>query len=326
MVRLSPRRAGLALLAGVFVLAGVLTQLDLRLASSQAVTLVAKEAEGEVPLDDPVARVWDGAEPVEIPLSAQNVATPQGGGSIRAVTVRALNDGERIFFRLEWADATQDVSAFAAQDFRDAAAIQFPVSGATNLPSFCMGQADGRVNIWHWKADWQADIDRGFVNVPEAYPNAFADYYPFKDEDTFYPGRAAGNLHSETDRKSPVENLVAAGFGTLTTADEQTVAGKGIWQNGKWYVLYARGLDADGDYTPFKPGQTTNVAFAVWDGAVGERNGLKSVSQFADLKVEGVARPESKGGPVVWVFVMAGVVIVFMGMAYMRIRAGQQEG
>ena len=80
MVRLSPRRAGLALLAGVFVLAGVLTQLDLRLASSQAVTLVAREAEGEVPLDDPVARVWDGAEPVEIPLSAQNVATPQGGG------------------------------------------------------------------------------------------------------------------------------------------------------------------------------------------------------------------------------------------------------
>ena len=27
-------------------------------------------------------------------------------------------------------------------------------------------------NIWQWKADWQADIDRGFVNVPEAYPKA----------------------------------------------------------------------------------------------------------------------------------------------------------
>jgi len=113
MTRVSPRVAGLALLAGVLILAAALTQLDLRLASSQAVTLAAKEADGDVPLDDPVARVWDSAEPVEIPLSAQNVATPQGGGSIRAVTVRALNDGERIFFRLEWADATQDVSAFA---------------------------------------------------------------------------------------------------------------------------------------------------------------------------------------------------------------------
>jgi hypothetical protein len=41
--------------------------------------------------------------------------------------------------------------------------------------------------------------------------------------------------------------------------------------------------------------------------------------------VEGVARPESKSGPVVWVFVMAGVVIVFMAMAYTRLRAGQRE-
>jgi hypothetical protein len=325
MARISPRLAGLALLAGVLALAAVLTQLDLRLASSQAVTLVAREAESEVPLDDPVASVWDSAEPVEIPLSAQNVATPQGGGSIRAVTARALNNGERIFFRLEWADETRDVSAFAPQDFRDAAAIQFPAGGASTLPSFCMGQANGRVNIWQWKADWQADIDRGFVNVPEAYPNAFADYYPFQDEDTFYPGRAAGNLLSETERKTPVENLVAAGFGTLTPADKQPVAGKGVWQNGKWYVLFARDLDAGGEYTPFKPGQTTNIAFAVWDGAAGERDGLKSVSQFADLKVEGVARPESKSGPVVWVFIMAGVVIVFMAMAYMRIRAGQRE-
>src|SRR3989304_4113806 len=118
MARGSPRVGGLALLAGVLALAAVLTQFDLRLASSQAVTLVAKEAEAEVPLDAPVASVWDSAEPVEIPLSAQNVATPQGGGSIRAVTARALTDGERIFFRLEWGDATQDVSAFRPPGFR----------------------------------------------------------------------------------------------------------------------------------------------------------------------------------------------------------------
>ncbi|MDO8611317.1 MAG: ethylbenzene dehydrogenase-related protein, partial [Dehalococcoidia bacterium] len=92
-----------------------------------------------------------------------------------------------------------------------------------------------------------------------------------------------------------------------------------------WYVLFAREMKASGDYTPFKPGQTTNVAFAVWDGAAGERDGLKSVSQFADRKVEGVAKPESKSGGVVWVFVMAGVVLVFMGMAYARLRAGQEE-
>ncbi|HSP55502.1 MAG TPA: ethylbenzene dehydrogenase-related protein, partial [Dehalococcoidia bacterium] len=142
--------------------------------------------------------------------------------------------------------------------------------------------------IWQWKGDWQGDIDRGFVNVPNAYPNVASDLYPFQKEDTFYPGRAAGNLISQPDRKSPVEDLVAAGFGTLTTAEVQKVQGNGVWQDGKWYVVFTRDMDLGGGfYVPLKGGQTTNVAFAVWDGAKGERDGLKSVSQFAELRIEG---------------------------------------
>ena len=124
--------------------------------------------------------------------------------------------------------------------------------------------------------------------MPEAYPDVQSDLYPFHQDDTFYPGRAAGNLISQTSANSPVEDLVAAGFGTLTTADVQKVQGKGVWQDGKWYVLFARDMDLGGDfYVPFKRGQTTNVAFAVWDGASEERDGLKSVSSFVDLQIEG---------------------------------------
>jgi hypothetical protein len=273
----------------LLVTAALLSQLDIRLASSQAVSIVARQTKEQVPLDDPLASVWDGVTPVLIPLSAQNAVVPNGGGSIRAVSVRSLTDGKRIYFRLEWDDQTKNTSAFAPQEFRDAAAIEFPANGASTTPSFCMGQANGNVNIWQWKGDWQGDIDQGFVSVPEAYPNAESDLYPFQDDDTFYPGRAAGNRFSQTNRTSPVEDLVAAGFGTLTSADAQNVAGKGIWQGGKWYVLFARDMDLGyhrGFYVPFEGGQTTNVAFAVWDGANSERDGLKSVSQFADLQIE----------------------------------------
>jgi hypothetical protein len=271
------------------LLAGaILSQLDIRLASSQAASLLSTHTGSDVPLDDPLSTVWDSAAPVEIPLSAQTATVPNGGGSIRAVSARSLNDGRKIYFRLEWEDSTQDTYAFAPQDFRDAAAIEFPASGASSVPSFCMGQIGGQVNIWQWKGDWQADIDHGFVNVPEAYPNVESDLYPFHQDDTFYPGLAVGNANSQTERKSPVEDLVAAGFGTLTTADVQKVLGKGVWQEGKWYVLFARDMDLGGDfYVPFKRGQTTNVAFAVWDGASEERDGLKSVSSFVDLRIEG---------------------------------------
>lgn len=312
MSRVSPRLVGLGLIAAVLAVAGILTWADLRLASSQALSVVVKRTSQEVPLDDPLAKVWDIAPATEIPLSAQQVTVPMGGGSIRAVTVRALHDGERIYFRLEWEDPTRDVSSFGSQQFRDAAAIQFPAGGDSSLPSFCMGQADGRVNIWHWKADWQEDIDRGFVKITDVYPNTAVDYYPFEDDVTFYPGRAVGNLLSQTERTTPVENLVATGFGTLTSAQEQPVQGRGIWQGGKWYVVFAREMKSDDPaYTPFTTNQTTNVAFAVWDGSQGERDGMKSVSQFAELKVEEAPASEG-GGDRALGFILLGV---FLGLA-----------
>ncbi|MDO8616040.1 MAG: ethylbenzene dehydrogenase-related protein [Dehalococcoidia bacterium] len=314
MPAVSHRAAAIGLVAAVLAAAAVLTQLDSRLVSSQALSLQAGEAQEKVPLDNPLAGVWEGAAPLEIPLSAQQLTAPMGGGSIRAVTVRAVHDARRIYFRLEWDDATQDLRAFAPEEFRDAAAIEFPANGVSTLPSFCMGQAGAKVNIWHWKADWQADIDSGFVNVPQAYPNAAADFYPFQDSDTFYPGRAAGNLLSRTEHSTPVENIVAGGFGTLTTAEQQTVQGKGLWQDGRWYVLFARELEGGGDYTPFEPGQTTNVAFAVWDGSQNERDGLKSVSQFVELAVAG-----GGGGAGTETFVVLGVIaaIIIGGLGFL---------
>jgi DMSO reductase family type II enzyme heme b subunit len=298
MSRISSRQFGLGILAVVLAAAALLTQMDLRLASSQDVTLTAKATDATVPLDDPLASVWQTAEPLEIPLSEQNVTLPLGGGSIRTVTARALHDGESIFFRLEWEDATEDISAFTPQEFRDAAAIQFPAKGVSTTPSFCMGQPGGEVNLWHWKADWQADIDSGFVNVQQAYPNSVVDYYPFADEEEFNPGLAAGNPLSQVNRTTPVENLVARGFGTLTTGDAQMVNGNGVWQDNKWYVLFAREMEATGDtYTPFSAGQSTDVSFAVWDGSAGERDGLKSVSLFADLVIE--EAPDGGDGTVI---------------------------
>lgn len=307
MANLSSRTLGLAIIAALAVTAGLLSIANVRLASSQTVRLVAAYSDEDVPADNPQAPVWDTAGPVEIPLSAQTATTPTGGGSIRAVTVRALNDGKRIYFRLEWDDATKDVSVFAPEDFRDAAAIEFPARGVSSIPSFCMGQSGAQVDIWHWKADWQNDIDNGFVSVPDVYPNAVSDYYPFKDDDTFYPGRESGNSASETNRETPVEDLVAAGFGTLTTAGRQTVQGRGVWDDGRWYVVFGREMRSPGGlYVPFDDGSKLNVAFAVWDGAEGERDGIKSVSSFADLRVEGEG-----GGANVISLVMLGILGMF---------------
>ena len=44
------------------------------------------------------------------------------------------------------------------------------------------------------------------------------------------------------NRRSPVEDLTAAGYSTLTTQEEQDVLGRGVWQDKTWRVVFKRTL------------------------------------------------------------------------------------
>ena len=175
---------------------------------------------------------------------------------------------------------------------------------AEGQPFFCMGQQGGNVNIWHWKADWQADITAR-KDMETLYPNMYVDQYPFTSvtepnlaapgdytDPNYLPALASGNLFASATRASPVEDLIAGGFGSLTAqpADGQNVQGFGRWANGKWHVVFSRDLASkEADDVTFAPGKVYSMAFAAWDGANGERNGQKSTSQWVSLQVEGAA-------------------------------------
>jgi hypothetical protein len=311
---------GITLLA--LLVAAALTVADIRLASSQTVTLVAKLSEAEVSLDDPYATVWKRANPVEVPLSAQNLVPPKAGGD-RTITARALHDDQRLYVLVEWEDDTEDLLVSRQAEFTDAAAVQFPVTPGETVPAFCMGDSTAPVNIWQWKAASQTDIEQGFVDVVDAYPNAHVDLYPFEEEEVFYPARAVGNVLSQTDRATPVDNLLAGSFGTLTQAADQIVQGNGDWRDGKWRVLFARDLAVEGDYSQFAEGDDTNVAFAVWDGSASERDGMKSVSQFLTLEVSAEVAGAGGAGVTTWLIVL--VVLGAVAMTLVLAMYGRQR-
>ena len=323
------RRTAFVALALVVALATLFTALDFRLATSQAVTLEVRATRSHVPLDDPYAGVWGQAATVEVPLTAQQTTFPMGGGTIQSITARALHDEESLYVLVEWQDDTQDTGVQRPQDFRDAAAVQFPSVAGGTIPFFCMGQADGHVNIWHWKADWQADIDQAYAGVADAYPDLQVDYYPQADDPAFNPARAVGNPLAALERATPIENLVAGGFGTLTTSDIQTVQGGGEWRDGKWRVIFARRMWEKLDsLAKFAPGEGSDAAFAVWDGANGDRNGQKSVSQFVHLEIVPLA-PGGGGntGTVIALVVPLGVLLVVgSGLGWYVYRRQGREG
>ncbi len=229
------------------------------------------------PVMDGSAPEWQSILPVFLPTTSQQSTPPMGGGAIERIGVRAVHFDDRIYVMMEWTDRTPDMYSNHHESFTDAAAIQFPAEAGSEVPAICMGQADQAVNIWQWRADQQ--------NPPLELPeNGYVDGYPSTD-DMYFTARAAGNPLSQTAGRSAVSNLVAGGFGTLEVSEHEDLVGDAVYNDGRWMVVFSRSLETAGEMQPNLGSGPVDVAFAVWDGSEGERNGIKSVSSFVRLQV-----------------------------------------
>lgn len=236
------------------------------------------------------------ALPVHVaPLVPQDMVEPR---LLKATTpevrVRAMHDGTNVAFLLEWADTTKNDLPGPAR-FTDACAVQLPaVPPARDLPAPQMGEKGRGVEITYWRASWQAVVDGRGDTLRDIYPNATVDHYPFEAksladgspekkeaEKRYAPARALGNTMAGP-RKSPVEDLIAEGPGTLAPSGATTSSGKGVRTATGWAVVLARKVP--NGVTP--PGRS-QVAFAVWDGADEESGARKMRTVWIPLNLEG---------------------------------------
>lgn len=275
----SGRRRAIAVLGTALLVAAVLQVAGANPAVSESTTLIARKAMLSPGLD-PNKGIWNQVTAVDVPLTAQQTAYPFGGGTVQSVEVKALHDSKSLFVRLSWDDAARDDRSDSVERFSDAAAVEFPAAGGSSVPSVCMGQAAGGVNIWHWRADSQEGLPESSTDLG----NGEADLEVPADDPLYFPARNAGNPLALA--QGAVQDLVAEGFGTIGPLEEQAVEGKGVYSDGRWTVVFKRSLKAPAAGHPaFANGSTTDIAFAVWDGANSERNGKKSVSQFVKLEL-----------------------------------------
>jgi len=224
------------------------------------------------PMDD----FWDTLDPVRVPL---NPLWPEPQ-QVYAVSVSAVTDGKRLAVMLQWRDPLPQNTAIRVQDFQDAAAIQFSLTG--NYGFLGMGDAKNPVNLWQWKAGWQVEANGDPPDMHDIYQSMHVDAWI---PTNFNTAVAAGNAISQPHR-SPVEDANARGFGSFTSQPptQQNVHGKGVWHDGFWRVLFVRDLKSkDADDVRFLPGKSVPVAFAIWNGEQGDRNGRKMVSNWYQL-------------------------------------------
>jgi len=222
---------------------------------------------------EPMDNFWESLDPVRVPL---NPLWPEPN-QVYAVAVSAVTDGKKLAVLLQWRDELPQNTTIRVQDFQDGAALQFSLSGKYGFLG--MGDKDNPVNLWNWKAGWQAE---GTPDMDSVYQSMHVDAWTFTNYNTAVN---AGNVISQP-HKSPVEDANAAGFGSFKSQPiaQQNVQGKGIWHDGFWNVVFIRDLKSkDADDVKFVAGKSVPVAFAIWNGEQHDRNGRKMVSNWYQL-------------------------------------------
>ena len=252
----------------------VLSWLGVPVVSSQGIVLRSHFVEGELPTK-PSDAAWETIAPLPVPLSGQVITRPVWPEpSARALSIRSIHNGKEIVFLMEWQDATKN-EQLTPGVFRDGAAVALPLGEAPAF--FCMGQLDHYVNIWHWKADWQSDVDRRLARAKQK------------------KRKRGGIRRFEVipRRPSSVEDLIGGGFSTLTSKQQQgRIKGQAEWKRGFWRVVMKRPLTRSGDdlenEAVLKPGRMQAVAFAIWNGENKERNGQKAVAAWMQLSIDSI--------------------------------------
>ena len=266
-------------------------------------------------LGDPVAAGWGRLEPHRVYMRPLWYRSRYP----LFVEIRVARVGDRLGLLLEWDDPSHDTATIGQQAFGDGVAVE--LSAADPPPFVGMGaDPDGEVEIWFWRADRQHDADANAVtDMPDAHPDMAVDGYPFTrglqpnegggaaeafaagQEAPFVSGRDVDNPVSQPEMlRRPVHTLRAAGLGTATApgVPGQRATGRGIWTDGTYRVLITAPLAPLPDVAglDLTARQTIPLAVAAWDGAAGDRNGTKLVSQWITLQLGAGGAASGPGG------------------------------
>ncbi len=250
--------------------------------------------------ENPLDPFWDKIATAEVALTPQRVAQPMlADGTVANLSVQAVRDDQRYVWRLSW-NQPEIADRSDVGEFSDAVAMQFPLSDGA---PYTMGGPKMPVRMLHWKATWQKDIDEGFQDVQKLHPHSDNDFYWFaKGEGPHHMNESfenptskqwmiaesAGNPMADFDRKNPVEELTAHGFGSATHIGQTPSRGRGVWNDGKWYVVIDRPIEsADPLIARFNenPDQQL-IAFAVWDGSAANRGGRKNITNWTPMRIQ----------------------------------------
>lgn len=196
--------------------------------------------------------------------------------------VAALYDGKNIALMIKWADGTKSVQgSYSSDTYSDGFAVQFAAvtKKAQPLPYIGMG-SDGRPVVVHLqKATSSVYEPNGNKDVSTQLNRQQTGVFGQELKD--YDAKVASLANADYERV-----FVGEGFRSLTEIKDGSAAATGAnmsYSGNGWTGTLVRPLND----AYVKSVGTVPVAIAVWDGAKMGRNGLKNLSSWISVNLEG---------------------------------------
>ena len=256
--------------------------------------IVAKKV-GDVSKVTPTSKVWESVRGAEVDLYPQTTLrfndakanAANANAKAKAATVKAIYDGKSVAFLLIWPDGTRTVqSGYRSDSYGDGFAVQLPenYSDPKKLPYIGMG-SEGRPVVIH--------LQKAAQPIYEPNGNGDVGMQQNKLSKNIYGEEAIGKYHAEQRKLAVADyqrSFVSEGFRSMTEIkdgsekfDADMKYADRMWKGTVVRPLKDAYLNLDNGAFP--------VAFAVWDGAEMQRDGLKRLSRWVPVKLEG-----TKGG------------------------------
>ena len=133
---------------------------------------------------------------------------------------------------------------------------------------------------------WADPDDDDKIADNNVFPDGAALLFPMKSD---APLQTMGSKtqpvnawHWRADFGEQGRNNVAEGLGTTRLTAASHVVCHASWKSGAWQLVIARPLavpDQAAEGVQLRPGSSVKMAIAIWEGANGERGGIKAFSQ-----------------------------------------------
>ena len=232
------------------------------------------------------AKAWEGAKAQNIAFYPQttiemndaDVMKLNAENKAKNVSIKSLSDGENIAFLLKWQDGTKSVQeGYSSTAYGDGFAVQFPTA-LDKLPYIGMG-SDGRAVV---------------VHLQKATGKT---YEPNGNKDVYHQVNSSNQNAFEANLKKYKEEVAQAGSGDyqrvylsegfrsmtqLRDSSEESMMemkyDKGFWTGVIVRKLKSTNVDLSSGNFP--------VAFALWDGEKKNRDGMKLLSPWVEVKVQ----------------------------------------